>query len=125
MPARADVDLTAGTVIVTGEAQALRYVNRIPGAKRKADGAWHIPLTLDTCEELKSQRIPLSPELADCAERLRRIQRYIEQIKVKDGDVTPLQPIPIKAPFHLYQHQVKAYNIALALFGRGARRPGT
>ena len=125
MPARADIDLSAGCVIVTGEAAALRYVNRIPGAKRKADGAWRIPLTLDTCEELKSQRIPMSQELTACAERLRRVQKYIEQVKVKEGEVQPLQPIPIKAPFHLYQHQVKAYNIALALFGRGARRPET
>ena len=119
---RADIDMETGTVRVTGDAQALRYVNRIPGAKRKADGAWHIPLTLDTCEELKSQRIPLSPELAACADRLRRIQRYIEQVKVKDGEILPLQPSPIKAPYRLYQHQVKAYNIALALFGRGARK---
>ncbi len=125
MPARADIDLSAGCVIVTGEAAALRYVNRIPGAKRKPDGAWRIPLTLDTCEELKSQRIPMSQELTACAERLRRVQRYIEQVKVKEGEVQPLQPIPIKAPFHLYQHQVKAYNITLALFGRGARRPET
>lgn len=125
MPAKADVDLGSGCVIVTGEAAALRYVNRIPGAKRRLDGTWHIPLTLDTCDELASQRIPMSDDLAACAERLRKVQRYIEQIKVKEGEVEPLQPIPIKKPYHLYQHQVKAYNIALALFGRGARRPGT
>ena len=43
-------------------------------------------------------------------------------MKLQTEKVEPLQPIPIKAPYSLYQHQVKAYNIALALFGRGARK---
>lgn len=120
----AKAELTAdGRIIVRGQAQELRYVNMIPGAKhRSTEPAWILPATLDSCEELRSQRIPFSEELEAWAERLKRIQRYIEAVKLKEGDVMPLQPVPIKQPYSLYRHQVKAYNIALALFGRGARK---
>ena len=100
-------------------------MNRIPGAKHRPNNPdWMLPPTLDSCSELQSQRIPFSETLATYAEKLQRIQRYIEKVKLKDGAVEPLQPIPIKKPYSLYQHQVKAYNIALALFGRGARKGG-
>ena len=113
-------------IIVKGQAAELRYVSRIPGAKhRPNDPDWMLPPTLDSCSELQSQRIPLSETLTAYAEKLQRIQRYIEKVKLKDGAVEPLQPIPIKKPYSLYQHQVKAYNIALALFGRGARKGGS
>lgn len=94
---------------------------RIPGAKRRG-GIWEMPATLDTCTELKLLRVPFTKELSDFGNRLYRIQRYIEHVKLQTDNVEPLQPIPIKAPYSLYQHQVKAYNIALALFGRGARK---
>lgn len=94
---------------------------RIPGAKRRG-GAWEMPATLDTCIELQLLRVPFTKELCDFGNRLYKIQRYIEHVKLQTDKVEPLQPIPIKAPYSLYQHQVKAYNIALALFGRGARK---
>ena len=115
-------ELINGQVTVRGSAEELRYVNKIPGAKRGMNGAWTVPATLDTCVELKNQRIPVSEELAAYGNRLYRIQKYIEHVKLQTDKVEPLQPIPIKAPYSLYQHQIKAYNIALALFGRGARK---
>lgn len=117
----ARIDPETGKIVVSGRAAETRYISRIPGAKIQKDGAWRLPLTLDSCEELKAQKIALSTELEAVSERLRRIQRYIDQVKLKQ-EVAPLQPIPIKAPYHLYQHQVKAFNIALALFGRGKRK---
>ena len=108
-----------GTVIaVTGSNAAL---SRIPGAKRSAAG-WTMPATLDTCTELKKLGAVFSEALRDFANRQWKIQKYIETVKLQTGPVVPLQPIPIKAPYSLYQHQIKAYNIALALFGRGARK---
>lgn len=94
---------------------------RIPGAKRRGD-VWEMPATLDTCVELKRLRVEFSEALSNFGNRQYRIQKYIEHVKLQTDKVEPLQPIPIKAPYSLYQHQVKAYNIALALFGRGARK---
>jgi len=121
-------DLTStGRILVSGKADALLYVSRIPGAKKAdqlANGymAYTLPATLDSCMALKKLRIPLSKTLSDFGNQQWKIQKYIEKVKLQTGKVEPLQPIPIKAPYSLYQHQVKAYNIALALFGRGARK---
>lgn len=117
----AQIDPETGRITVSGRSAETRYISRIPGAKIQKDGTYRLPLTLDSCDELTAQRIPLSPELEAAAARLRKIQHYIDQVKIRQ-EVTPLQPIPIKKPYHLYQHQVKAFNIALALFGRGARK---
>lgn len=113
-------------ILVHGMQKELIHVNRIPGAKISEQSAGHaaylLPATLDSCVALKNQRIPFTEELRDFGNRQYRIQKYIEKVKLETGTVEPLQPIPIKAPYSLYQHQVKAYNIALALFGRGARK---
>lgn len=111
-------DLDGGLIRVSGSDAAF---TRIPGAKRKGD-AWVMPATLDTCILLQSLRVPFSDGLTAFMNRQGRIQKYIEHVKLQTEKVEPLQPIPIKAPYSLYQHQVKAYNIALALFGRGARK---
>lgn len=118
---------STGRILVSGKADALLYVSRIPGAKKAdqlANGymAYTLPATLDSCMALKKLRIPLSKTLSDFGNQQWKIQKYIEKVKLQTGRVEPLQPIPIKAPYSLYQHQVKAYNIALALFGRGARK---
>ena len=111
-------DLDGNVIRVTGSSAGF---TRIPGARRKGE-AWEMPATLDTCTELKLLRVPFTNELSDFGNRLYKVQRYIEHVKLQTDNVEPLQPIPIKAPYSLYQHQVKAYNIALALFGRGARK---
>lgn len=115
--------LEDGHIEVEGTANELRFVSRIPGAKRRPNSpAWTLPATLDSCVELQNQRIPFSEELNNYAARQQRVQQYIEKVKLKQGEVKPLQPVPIKPEFHLYNHQIKAFNIALALFGRGAKK---
>ena len=121
----ATADTQNRLILVSGQKEQLRYVSRIPGAKLRADGVWRLPLTIGSCEELAAQRIPFDEGLATWYTKLRRVQRYIDQVKVKEGPVSPLQPVPIRAPYTLYQHQIKAYNIALALFGRGAKKEAT
>ena len=124
----ARADLTAdGRILVSGTAQELLYVSRIPGAKKTDQqanvyAAYILPATLDSCTALKNQRIFFSERLSAFGNRQWVIRKYVEQVKLQEGPVAPLQPIPVKAPYRLYQHQVKAYNIALALFGRGARK---
>ena len=111
---------------LVGSTEHLLYVCRIPGAKKVSlpdvPQAYTLPATLDSCTALKHQRIPFTDELKAFGNRQYQIQKYIEKVKLDTGQVDPLQPIPIKAPYSLYQHQIKAYNIALALFGRGARK---
>lgn len=82
-----------------------------------------LPLALNSVSELKRRKAALSPDLAQAARRLETIDKYVLHVKNQEH-VEPLQPVPIKAPYTLYQHQIKAYNIALALFGRGARKRG-
>ena len=104
------------------EEQLLMAVNRIPGAKRQVGGTRTLPLTLDSCDALRKLHFIFSTELAQAENRLTAIRRYISKVKTSDDPIEPLQPPPIKKPFALYQHQVRAYNIALAIFGRGAKK---
>lgn len=116
---RADLS-PEGVIRMEGEAIWLR---RVVGAKMGRDRVWTMPATLDTCLELRKHGVEFSEQLAACEAHLTKVNKYIEAIKRKDK-VEPLQPVPIKAPYTLYQHQIKAYNIALALFGRGAAKKG-
>ena len=113
-PAFADVD--GDRIRLTSAWEAGVWASRIPGAKRAGDGAWMMPATLDTCVELRKHRVIFSPTLEQCEARADKVRRYIESVKRADR-VEPLKPVPIKAPYALYQHQIKAYNIALALRG--------
>ena len=114
----ADLNAETGKIEVRGSG----VYTGIPGSKRRADGTWEMPATLDTCTALKNLKVDFSDALSVFGNKQWKIQKYIEHVKLQTEKVEPLQPIPIKAPYSLYQHQVKAYNIALALFGRGARK---
>lgn len=119
-------DLGDGRIVVRGKQTDLLSVSRIPGAKLTEQhggiSVYTMPATLDTCFALKGNGIGMTPAMREFGNRANRVQKYIEAVKMAKGPVEPLQPVPIKAPYKLYQHQVKAYNIALALFGRGARK---
>ena len=112
-----------GLIRLEGNPNQTLWASRVPGAKKQKDFTWSMPATLDTCVELRKHRVIFSETLTAIEGRLAKIQRYIEGVK-KAQTVDPLQPIPIKAPYTLYQHQIKAYNITLALFGRGASKKG-
>lgn len=117
-------DLTPdGVIRMEGEAGTSLWIRRVVGAKMGRDRVWTMPATLDTCLELRKHGVEFSEQLAACEAHLTKVNKYIEAIKRKDK-VEPLHPVPIKAPYTLYQHQIKAFNIALALFGRGAAKKG-
>ena len=105
-----------GLIRMEGDARSSLWIQRLVGVKRCRDGAWTMPASLDTCQTLLAQRVFFSPTLAAYAERADRIRRYIDSVK-RQEHAEPLKPVPIKAPYALYQHQIKAYNIALALRG--------
>lgn len=110
-------DLNAEVLIrLEGDPNLTLWASRIPGARRVRDLAWTMPATLDSCAELRKHRVEFSPALSECEARADKVRRYIDSVKRADT-AEPLRPVPIREPFHLYQHQVKAYNIALALKG--------
>lgn len=119
---RADIN-AEGLIRLEGDPNLTLWASRIPGARRVRDLAWTMPATLDSCAELRKHKVEFSEQLAACESHLTKVNKYIEAVKRKEK-VEPLHPVPIKAPYSLYQHQIKAYNIALALFGRGAAKKG-
>lgn len=102
------------------EGRAVAEINCVTKVRNKPLH-YILPLALNSVTELRRNRAAMSPELEALAAKLELIDKYVAHIK-KQEHVDPLQPVPIKAPYALFQHQVKAYNIALALFGRGAKR---
>lgn len=90
---------------------------------RNSQGMYFLPCRVNSVVELQRLNARFTPDLAAVAKRLVTIDKYVAHVKEQER-VEPLQPVPIKAPYALYQHQVKAYNIALALFGRGAKKGG-
>lgn len=106
----------AGLIRLEGDTGAGLWARKIPGAKIGQGGCWMLPATLDTCMELRRHSVAFSEALENCEAKADKVRRYIDSVK-RSAHAEPLKPIPIKAPYALYQHQVKAYNIALALRG--------
>lgn len=111
--------LDKGEVLIEADAEGALTVLRLRGTTRTRQMpplTWHMPLTLDTLAELKRERVPVTVELAARAKQMLGVQKYVERMKASDK-VQPLRPVPIREGCTLYNHQIKAYNIALALFG--------
>jgi hypothetical protein len=124
MSAIASIAQDGSISITSAQPYDLRNINQIPGARRafrQKGNVWTAPLSIDTCSALKHHGVLFTADLETYFERGMKVRRYIEHQKTADV-VEPLQPIPIKAPYSLYMHQIKGFNIALALFGRGARK---
>ncbi len=111
--------LDKGEVLIEADAEGALTVCRLHGATRTRQMpplTWRMPLTLDTLAALKRERVPVTMELAAHAQKMFRAQKYVERMKAADK-VQPMCPVPIREGCTLYNHQIKAYNIALALFG--------
>ena len=117
--------LDGSQIKLTAERDDLAAIKRLHGAfrtNRMPPMTWMMPLTLDSVEELRREETPCSPELAKCAREMLDAHRFVDVQKAADK-VEPIRPIPIKEGFSLFNHQVKAFNIALALFGYPAQCP--
>ncbi len=111
--------LKGNVVYIEADADGALTARRLRGISRTNKMpplTWQMPMTLDAVVELKRERIPVSRELSERAGQMLRAQKYVEQMKASDK-VQPLRPVPIREGRTLYNHQIKAYNIALALFG--------
>lgn len=117
--------LDSSQIKLTAEQDDHAAIKRLHGAfrtNRMPPMTWVMPLTLDSVEELRREKTPCSPELAKCARAMLDAHRFVDAQKAADK-VEPIRPIPIKEGFSLFNHQVKAFNIALALFGYPAQCP--
>lgn len=109
--------LNNDSILALGDAKDAMALRNISGAARRGKmppNAWLLPLTLEACARLRDMNAAMDAALLDAAERMRKVQAWVEGIKNAES-VAPLHPPPIKAPYTLYAHQVKAFNLGLVL----------
>lgn len=106
-------------ILVTADADGAEIAAALPGVTRTAKMppcTWHMALNAESIDRLREAGARASPELIAEAKRLLATRHYVEAQK-QAAHVEPLRPIPVKEGTQLYNHQIKAYNIALALYG--------
>lgn len=112
-------ELKGDTIFLSAEQESAIYIQRIRGAFRTSKMpplTWALQLTYDAIDDLRREKVLVSPELAQKARSMLAARKYVDAQKAAEK-VEPMKPIPIKADYSLFNHQVKAFNIALALFG--------
>lgn len=75
-----------------------------------------MPLNYESIDELRREKVLVTPALAQKARSMLAARKYVDEQKAAEK-VEPIKPIPIKVDYSLFNHQIKAFNIALALFG--------
>ncbi len=115
---RATVTASGGIRIWASPESAL-FAASIPGATRNAKmpiRQWNMPFTQESISVLREASAQFTPELGDAAARIERIHEFVERQKTA-ATVVPIAEIPLKPGCQLFDHQKRAFNIALALFG--------
>ncbi len=105
--------------MITSDADSAAAVTKIQGISRTRQMppfTWSLPFTLENVSQLRAVRALASPGLIQAVKDAAAAARYVERMKTAQ-DVVPMQPVPVKPGVTLYQHQIRAYNIALSLFG--------
>lgn len=111
--------LESGMIACWGDQEGALALSRIPGCRhlpRTPIGTFALPLNLDTFAALGEAGTQMDAPLLAAGQRMVKIQRWIEKLKAAEK-VKPVRPIPIKPQYSLYQHQIKAFDMALMLFG--------
>lgn len=99
-----------------GDALTIKNLPSATRTNKMPPLTWFMPLTFETVDALRQHRIPVSPELASTARSMLAARRYVDRMKAAEI-VSPARAIPIRDGYKLFNHQVKAFNIALALYG--------
>lgn len=81
---------------------------------------WMLPMCFDTVADLARLKVPCDAELRSVAAQMLAAHKFVDQQKVLDR-VEPIKKPPINEKYSLFQHQVRAFNIALALYGYEVR----
>lgn len=105
--------LSGGMIYIRNTKEEYPIIKGLPNAKfDKKIKAWVVPATADMLDRL--HRFVKLPEALECERvRLRRKQRLIDAERMKEKPV-PLVEYPVKV--QLFQHQVKAANMAMYTF---------
>lgn len=112
-------ELEGSQIKLTTDREDLFNIKRLYGAfrtNRMPPQTYIMPLNYESIDELRREKVLCSPQLAQRAKAMIATRKYVDEQKTADK-VEPLCPIPIKADYSLFNHQVKAFNIAHALFG--------
>ena len=103
-----------GIQVNSTDPKMLASFARLLGARRSGNGVL-IPLSESTLNICIARKARIGPALKTYSDSIQRVRRYIEYCKTADH-VDPIKPIPIRTPYTMYQHQVRAYNIGLTLW---------
>lgn len=88
-------------------------IKAIPGRRwdpRKK--VWTLPLTIETVEQLRYIPGKIEPVILERYRELKRLQDQVKEQKIAEK-VEPIEPMPLKPHIKPFQHQIKAYNLAL------------
>jgi hypothetical protein len=108
-----------GGIRIASDPESALVAAKLPGATRSPKmpiRQWNMPLTIESINILRGVGAGFTPEILAEVKRIVRVHEFIERQKLAKT-VEPIAPIPLKPGIRLYQHQVQAVNIALALFG--------
>lgn len=115
---RATITATGGIRILASPDSAL-FAASLPGATRNAKmpiRQWNMPFTQESIGVLRDAEAQFTPELEAEAARTERVHAFVERQKTAEK-VAPIAEIPLAPGCQMFEHQVKAYNITLALLG--------
>lgn len=94
----------------------LARVRQVRGVQRMRGGGDMIaPLYPDVAVDLRQAGVALSARLQSYLRYAGRTAAYVSRMKTQAERPEPLRPMPLKAAYRPYDHQVRAYNISLAL----------
>lgn len=88
---------------------------RVRGVQRARGGSLGAPLYPDTADDLRAAGVRLSARIVSYLQNAARVRAYVERQKTQPARPEPMFPMPLKPEYQPYDHQVRAYNIALAL----------
>lgn len=109
-----------GQILLRADSNDGTTAARLYGSHRTKDmppSTFLMPLTPMSIKELRRVGALGTSELRREVLKLNECMEYVKGMKDTQGAAKPLRPVPIKAGMSLYNHQVKAFNIALALMG--------
>lgn len=113
---RADI---AGTRIALDTAQAspaeVAGIRLVKGVQSVRGEGFVAPLYPDVVETLNRAGVELSPRLQSYLRNAGRLRAYVEEQKSSPARPALIRQMPLKPAFVPYDHQARAYNIAVAL----------
>lgn len=112
-------ELDGYQIKLTTDREDFANIKRLYGAfrtNRMPPHTYIMPLNYESIDELRREKVLVTPALAQKARSMLAARKYVDEQKAADK-VEPMKPIPIKADYSLFNHQIKAFNISLALFG--------